>query len=505
MKKLLCAALLLLPSLGWTTYQPVTGSTVTVYPSGGSVFPVNGTVTANISGSINNTTFQATQPNAYNVVSTMTIIQASATAAVPLIGSGMNYLSLTTTGTLRTDLSTMGGITLTQTGGAQDINIKSGSIANTSFSISTGGVTAVLSGSIPAGTNALGSVTISTGGVSVKFDGTQTVSVATGGITAAQGGTWTVQPGNTANTTPWIVQVATGGVTAVLSGAVPAGTNQIGSFNLIQPGSEVVATSGAVTQSGAWNINSYQANAPTTTWNTSFPANGSAIGGISPTGQIQTFRTDASSNVMVNINAGNAITTNFLNITTATVNQAIPVTIQMSGVQGYTGLAAMQRVDQSSNTYTIPQVMVSSNTSLPVAAADKSSTTILGDNQGRPVIQFGVPTAVILTTAPSTASSGWVVLVASPAATLFTHMCGCIWNNSSATNTFGTMYPSGATTTTNFMPQGLPANDIPVGQSFNCANPFLNTTAGGVQVTFKPNAAVSTLTGFCQYYQSTSP
>jgi hypothetical protein len=41
----------------------------------------------------------------------------------------------------------------------------------------------------------------------------------TDSITAFQGGTWTVQPGNTANTTPWLVTVAT---------ALPSGTNTIG-------------------------------------------------------------------------------------------------------------------------------------------------------------------------------------------------------------------------------------------------------------------------------------
>lgn len=41
-------------------------------------------------------------------------------------------------------------------------------------------------------------------------------------IPSAQSGTWTVQPGNTANTTPWLVTVST---------ALPAGANNIGSVN----------------------------------------------------------------------------------------------------------------------------------------------------------------------------------------------------------------------------------------------------------------------------------
>lgn len=49
----------------------------------------------------------------------------------------------------------------------------------------------------------------------IKVDGSAVTQPVSGTVTANQGGTWTVQPGNTANTTPWLVQdvgQATGGM-----------------------------------------------------------------------------------------------------------------------------------------------------------------------------------------------------------------------------------------------------------------------------------------------------
>ena len=74
-------------------------------------------------------------------------------------------------------------------------------------------------------------------------------------VAATQSGTWTMQPGNTANTTPWLTSLSQGGNTAQVSAggalkidgsavtqpvsgtvslnALPAGSNLIGSMNII--------------------------------------------------------------------------------------------------------------------------------------------------------------------------------------------------------------------------------------------------------------------------------
>lgn len=74
---------------------------------------------------------------------------------------------------------------------------------------------------------------VSAGGA-VKVDGsavTQPVSLTsttiTGTVAATQSGTWTVQPGNTANTTPWLSSISQGGNTAIVkAGNTFAGTEQ---------------------------------------------------------------------------------------------------------------------------------------------------------------------------------------------------------------------------------------------------------------------------------------
>src|SRR5439155_27101940 len=58
---------------------------------------------------------------------------------------------------------------------------------------------------IPSGTQAVSGT---------FWQATQPVS---GTVTANQGGTWTVQPGNTANTTPWLATISQGGNAAAVS------------------------------------------------------------------------------------------------------------------------------------------------------------------------------------------------------------------------------------------------------------------------------------------------
>jgi len=99
-------------------------------------------------------------------------------------------------------------------------------------------------------------------------------------ITADQGGTWTVQPGNTANTTPWLMTIST---------SLPAGS----------------AVIGAVTQSGTWTVATNADGSPTggTAGTKSF-----LVGGIynsTPptltTGQQASFQLDSDGSLRVNV------------------------------------------------------------------------------------------------------------------------------------------------------------------------------------------------------------
>ena len=79
----------------------------------------------------------------------------------------------------------------------------------------------------------------------------------TGTFPATQSGTWTVQPGNTANTTPWLATINQGGNSATVSAG---GALKVDGSASTQPVSgTVTANQGgawtvAATQSGTWNV-----------------------------------------------------------------------------------------------------------------------------------------------------------------------------------------------------------------------------------------------------------
>lgn len=61
----------------------------------------------------------------------------------------------------------------------------------------------------------------------VKVDGSAVTQPVSGTVAATQSGTWTVQPGNTANTTPWLASLSQGGNTALVKAANTVGTTDM--------------------------------------------------------------------------------------------------------------------------------------------------------------------------------------------------------------------------------------------------------------------------------------
>lgn len=245
-----------------TTIQPVSG-TVTAN-AGTGTFTISGTVTANQGGTwtvqpgnTQNTTAWLTQDAADGPVSPGTVASKSI-----LIGGQFN-----------TSLPTLAN---TQQAALQ---------VDSSGRLLVGSIASAL----PTGANVIGAVTQSAGpwtqnitqfgssnvvtGTGASGAGIPRVTVANdSNILATQSGTWTVQPGNTANTTPWLVTVST---------ALPTGSNTIGAVtqasgpwtqNITQfGGSAVVTGTGAsgsgiprvtvandsnilATQSGTWTV-----------------------------------------------------------------------------------------------------------------------------------------------------------------------------------------------------------------------------------------------------------
>ena len=90
---------------------------------------------------------------------------------------------------------------------------------------------------LPSGTNAIGSITntsfIATQSTAANLNAT-VVGTGTFAVQATQSGTWTVQPGNTANTTPWLVTDSSDG--PVIPGTV-AGKSSLsgGQYNTSLP------------------------------------------------------------------------------------------------------------------------------------------------------------------------------------------------------------------------------------------------------------------------------
>lgn len=80
----------------------------------------------------------------------------------------------------------------------------------------------VIDGTVAAtqsGTWNIGTLTSITNPVAVTGTFWQATQPVSGTVAATQSGTWTVQPGNTANTTPWLATIAQGGNSATVNGS----------------------------------------------------------------------------------------------------------------------------------------------------------------------------------------------------------------------------------------------------------------------------------------------
>lgn len=129
----------------------------------------------------------------------------SVTTAAPAYTNGqMSALSLTTTGLLRID-----GSGVTQPISAASLPLPTGAATEATLA----GV--LTTTAFQARINTLGQKTMANS-TPVVLASDQTA------ILVSQSGTWTVQPGNTANTTPWLTSISQGGNTAVVKAASTA-------------------------------------------------------------------------------------------------------------------------------------------------------------------------------------------------------------------------------------------------------------------------------------------
>lgn len=296
------------PSADVLTVQGSTSMTALKVDGSAVTQPVSGTVAVN--------NFPATQP----VSGTVTVAQATAanlnatvTGTVAATQSGTWNVGtvstitnpVTVTGTVTSNIGTTNGLALdaTLTGGTQKAIARGGAKGSTTaadvtstnvdantqaLDVSIKGTPSVSVSNFPGTQPVSGTVTVAqataanlnatvTGTVAATQSGTWnvgTVTSITNPVSAAQSGTWTVQPGNTANTTPWLASISQGGNTATVSAAnalkvdgsavtqpvsgtvtANAGT---GNFTVVQSTAAnlnaTVTGTVAATQSGTWNI-----------------------------------------------------------------------------------------------------------------------------------------------------------------------------------------------------------------------------------------------------------
>ena len=213
--------------------------------------PISGTVTAN-AGTGNFTVAQAT---ASNLNATVSIAAAQTLATVTTVGAvtaitnalpaGANNIgsiaNVAGTVSLPTGASTSALQTTGNTSLATIITNTTGNV------VAQGSTTAGQSGHLIQGAVTTAAPTYTTAQTSplslttagaLRVDASGTTQPVSGTVTANQGGTWTVQPGNTANTTAWLVA---GGKT---NNAAAPGANNFGTLPAVATAAVPTYTTG---------------------------------------------------------------------------------------------------------------------------------------------------------------------------------------------------------------------------------------------------------------------
>jgi hypothetical protein len=203
-------------------------------------------------------------------------LSTNATIVNPLTGSGNLRISLEeasiplpVTGTFWQATQPISAVSLPLPTGAAAASQFPAALVSGRLDVNVGNTPTVTVSNFPATQPVSGTVTANAGtGVftvngsgftqpisgSVSITGTPTVSVSNFPATQAvtQSGTWTVQPGNTANTTPWLTTINQGGNSATVSGA---GALKVDGSAVTQPVSGSVTVSGTTTVSGTVTAN----------------------------------------------------------------------------------------------------------------------------------------------------------------------------------------------------------------------------------------------------------
>ena len=302
----------------------------------------------------------------------------------------------------------------------------------------------------------------------------------------SQSGTWTVQPGNTANTTPWLTTISNGGISASTRGgsssALSSDASLIVQLNPLSPPIGTSTQNSASVTNGVMALGQFN-TAPTTitsgnmsplqldasgnlrvnvmtgggggggtssTFNATFPTTGTAAGGeylSSPptltSGQMVALQTDVNGNLKVNI-AGS-------------ITQATNVS-QFGGSAVVTGTGISGAG--------IPRVTVSSDTLIGLAQG--GNTAVIKGSSAQPAT---TDAALVVAVSPNTPALGVTQSGQYTAGSAWTSATGvnttAVILNSVATNTYETINGQITQTTT------LTAGAVTFEESFDGGTTFI--------------------------------
>lgn len=212
---------LIAPAVGWSfdAVKIVSSSSTPVFVQLSTPMPVSFTPVA---GSTTVVSFNGSTQPVSAVQSGSWVVDVSTSRV--RISDGVDTASVTASGAIMTDGSAttqpISAVSLpthavTQSGGPWTVTPTSYTTVGNSLPVVSTSI--VITGSLPAGSAALGTVT-ATQSTAASLQASVSINGSSRTVDAAQSGTWTVQPGNTQNTTSWLV-VSTAPVTA------NAGTN----------------------------------------------------------------------------------------------------------------------------------------------------------------------------------------------------------------------------------------------------------------------------------------
>lgn len=255
------------------TTQPISG-TITAN-AGSGTFSISGTVTSNQGGvwtvqpgnTANTTPWLATinqGGNSVTVTASNALKVDNSSVTQPVSGTitaNAGSGTFAVNGTVTSNIGTTNGLSLDAT--VAKLTIAQNAVLDSNTQVMVGGSVTTSAPTYTAGN--INPLSLTVAGA-LRIDGSGTTQPISGTITSNQGGTWTVQPGNTANTTPWLSTINQGGNSATVTAS---NALKVDGSAVTQPVSGTItanAGSGTFTVSGTTTSNQGTSNTLANAW-----------------------------------------------------------------------------------------------------------------------------------------------------------------------------------------------------------------------------------------------